>query len=219
MESVGGGSVRALQPEPQLQAWTGWVPCRDDVCCTPPSLTVSHPSPTTTTANTSAIRVLSARSLPSVSLPSCLSPLTDGNSQLPSYLVPRSLRYQYASHPSIHPTSLIEQPYTRPAKPPSTWGRSCSVSHPTFFPAQAGNHTGGEQDHPANPIPAIASPQCPPTLVSIPLALSSHPQSSLLPYSLSASLPEQIFSVPPLVPPYLFLHHQHSFLSPTLILS
>lgn len=185
MESVGGGSVRALQPEPQLQAWTSWVPCRDDVCCTTPPhclASVSHHHHIKHFDHQSIVSSLSPLSI------TPLLPLPSHRRQFAAPVVSRTpLRYQYASHPSIHPTSLIEQPYTRPAKPPSTRGWSCSVSHPTSIPAQAGNHTGGEKVHRANPIAAIASPQCPPKLARIPLALSSHPNSSLLPYSLSAS--------------------------------
>lgn len=41
-------------------------------------------------------------------------PLPSHRRQFAAPVVSRTpLRYQYASHPSIHPTSLIEQPYTR----------------------------------------------------------------------------------------------------------
>ena len=206
-------------PEPQLKAWTSWVSCRGDICCTTPPHCLAPVSRHNTQTTASVSSTLNPLSLPSITT-SSLSPLTDGNSQLPSCLVPRSDTNMHPTPPSIPPPSSSNHTPDR-AKPPSTWGgRSCYGSHPTPFPSPSGESTGGEQVHPANLIAAIALPQCPPSLVSIPLAFSSHPP--ILPAALQPQrlISEQIFSVPPIsyLRTFSYTTQQRSYL-PSLILS
>lgn len=187
-----------MQPEPQVKAWTSWMPCRDDVCCTTPPQCLA-PVSYHITASTLSIRELSARSLSSLSHPP--SSLSSHRRQFAAPVVSRTpLRYHmHPTPPSIPPPSSSNHTPEQPSRRRRGVGRALSLI-PLPSQPPAGNHRGGEQDHPANPIAATASSQCPPTLVCIPLAFSSHPQpkSSLLPYSLNLVLvPEQIFSVPP----------------------